>query len=140
IRVLISTDVMAEGLNLQDATRLINYDLHWNPVRLMQRIGRVDRRMNPEAEKQILADDPAQKGLRGKVEYWNFLPPEELEELLKLYARGPSKPVTISPTLGIEGRKLLRPDDDYTPVRELNEPVEGTFSDLEKLRLQYNVL
>ncbi len=45
-RVLISTDVLSEGLNLQDATRLINYDLHWNPVRLMQRIGRFDRRMN----------------------------------------------------------------------------------------------
>ena len=34
------------GLNLQDSTRLINY-IHWNPVRLMQRIGRVDRRMDP---------------------------------------------------------------------------------------------
>jgi len=34
VRVLISTDVLAEGLNLQDARRLINYDLHWNPVRL----------------------------------------------------------------------------------------------------------
>jgi superfamily II DNA/RNA helicase len=52
-RVLIATDVLSEGLNLQDATRLINYDLHWNPVRLMQRIGRVDRRMNPEIEKHI---------------------------------------------------------------------------------------
>ena len=50
IRVLISTDVLSEGLNLQDASRLINYDIHWNPVRLMQRIGRVDRRMNPEVE------------------------------------------------------------------------------------------
>ena len=47
IRVLISTDVLSEGLNLQDASRMINYDIHWNPVRLMQRIGRVDRRMNP---------------------------------------------------------------------------------------------
>ena len=47
-RILISTDVLSEGLNLQDATRLINYDLHWNPVRLMQRIGRVDRRLNPD--------------------------------------------------------------------------------------------
>ena len=46
-RVLIATDVLSEGLNLQDATFLINYDLHWNPVRLMQRIGRVDRRMTP---------------------------------------------------------------------------------------------
>ena len=44
IRTLIATDVLSEGLNLQDASRLINYELHWNPVRLMQRIGRVDRR------------------------------------------------------------------------------------------------
>ena len=58
IRVLISTDVLSEGLNLQDATRLINYDLHWNPVRLMQRIGRVDRRMNPAVEARMVADHP----------------------------------------------------------------------------------
>ena len=58
IRVLISTDVLSEGLNLQDATRLINYDIHWNPVRLMQRIGRVDRRMNPEVEERLVADHP----------------------------------------------------------------------------------
>ncbi|MCH7945927.1 MAG: helicase, partial [Armatimonadetes bacterium] len=45
IRVLISTDILSEGLNLQDAGRMINYDIHWNPVRIMQRIGRVDRRM-----------------------------------------------------------------------------------------------
>ncbi|MBK8710262.1 MAG: DEAD/DEAH box helicase family protein [Flavobacteriales bacterium] len=140
IRVLISTDVMAEGLNLQDATRLINYDLHWNPVRLMQRIGRVDRRMNPEVEQQIVKDDPSQKDLRGKVEFWNFLPPEELEELLKLYERVTNKTVTISKTLGIEGRKLLRPDDDYNPVRELNEHFDGTISDEEKLQLEYNDL
>ena len=55
IRVLISTDVLSEGLNLQDASRMINYDIHWNPVRLMQRIGRVDRRMNPEVEKLYTA-------------------------------------------------------------------------------------
>ena len=35
---------------------MINYDIHWNPVRLMQRIGRVDRRMNPEIEKRLVAD------------------------------------------------------------------------------------
>src|ERR1700683_5338611 len=73
IRVLISTDVLSEGLNLQDATRLINYDLHWNPVRLMQRIGRVDRRMNPDFELALLADHPDQKDIRGTVAYWNFL-------------------------------------------------------------------
>ena len=50
IRILVSTDVLSEGLNLQDASLMINYDLHWNPVRLMQRIGRVDRRLDPRAE------------------------------------------------------------------------------------------
>ena len=54
----VATDVLSEGLNLQDATRLINYDIHWNPVRLMQRIGRVDRRMNPEVEERLKADSP----------------------------------------------------------------------------------
>ena len=40
---LLGGDILAEGLNLQDCCRLINYDIHWNPVRLMQRIGRIDR-------------------------------------------------------------------------------------------------
>ncbi|MDG1265670.1 MAG: helicase-related protein, partial [Ilumatobacter sp.] len=56
IRVLVATDVLSEGLNLQDATNLINYDIHWNPVRLMQRIGRVDRRLNPDTEERLKAD------------------------------------------------------------------------------------
>ena len=40
---LIATDVLSEGLNLQDCDKVINYDLHWNPVRLIQRFGRIDR-------------------------------------------------------------------------------------------------
>lgn len=43
IRVLMATDVVSEGQNLQDCARVLNYDLHWNPVRLIQRFGRVDR-------------------------------------------------------------------------------------------------
>ena len=43
IRVLIATDVISEGQNLQDCARVLNYDLHWNPIRLVQRFGRVDR-------------------------------------------------------------------------------------------------
>jgi hypothetical protein len=41
--ILIATDAIAEGLDLQDATVLVNYDLHWTPLRLIQRVGRVDR-------------------------------------------------------------------------------------------------
>ena len=40
---VIATDVLAEGLNMQDCDKIINYDLHWNPVRLIQRFGRIDR-------------------------------------------------------------------------------------------------
>lgn len=43
IRILVSTDVLSEGLNLQDGDKIVNYDLHWNPVKLIQRIGRIDR-------------------------------------------------------------------------------------------------
>ena len=137
IRVLISTDILSEGLNLQDATRLINFDLHWNPVRLMQRIGRVDRRMNPDVEARLVADHPDQKELRGKTTYWNFLPPQELENLLSLYARISSKTLRISKTFGIEGKKLLRPEDDYDALRNLNEEYEGTKTPVEQMYLEY---
>ena len=43
INVLLATDIVSEGQNLQDCARVLNYDLHWNPVRLIQRFGRVDR-------------------------------------------------------------------------------------------------
>ena len=43
LQTLIATDVLAEGLNMQDCDKIINYDLHWNPVRLIQRFGRIDR-------------------------------------------------------------------------------------------------
>lgn len=137
IRVLISTDVLSEGLNLQDATRLINYDLHWNPVRLMQRIGRVDRRMNPDVEARLVADHPELAALRGKVAFWNFLPPDELDELLHLFQRVTQKTLVISRTLGIEGQTLLTPDDAFDPVKELNEQCDGTLSETERLRLEY---
>lgn len=43
LNTVITTDVLSEGLNLQDCNVIINYDLHWNPVRLIQRFGRIDR-------------------------------------------------------------------------------------------------
>lgn len=140
IRVLVSTDVLSEGLNLQDATRVINYDLHWNPVRLMQRIGRVDRRMDPAIERKILKAHPEQKTFRGTVAYWNFLPPEELDRLLKLYKNVSKKTLRISKTFGIEGKKLLKPDDDYDDLRDFNEAYEGHTSPIEEMHLEYQQL
>lgn len=68
LNVLIATDVLAEGLNLQDCDKVVNYDLHWNPVRLIQRFGRIDR---------IGSDHDVVYG-------FNFLPEMELERHLGL--------------------------------------------------------
>ncbi|MFQ5507172.1 MAG: C-terminal helicase domain-containing protein, partial [Planctomycetota bacterium] len=139
-RILISTDVLSEGLNLQDASRMINYDIHWNPVRLMQRIGRVDRRMNPEVEQRLVADHPEVASSRGKVSFWNFLPPDELNAILTLYTKVTQKTLLISKTLGIEGKKLLTPEDDFDALKEFNHAYEGTKTAVEDMHLEYQAL
>ena len=140
IRILISTDVLSEGLNLQDCTRLINYDIHWNPVRLMQRIGRVDRRLNPDIEAAIIADHPDTKTIRGTIAYWNFLPPDDLEVLLGLYRRVSHKTLRISKTLGIEGKKLLSEDDDFQDLKNFTDLCEGVITPLDALDLELQKL
>ncbi len=120
IDVLLATDVLAEGVNLQDAALLINFDVHWNPVRMIQRAGRIDRRLNPAIEKAEdfpeLAALVARDGTAGlKVpEYWwrarrgqapvivNLLLPEALEEELQLRERIANKTLAIDFTLGLE--------------------------------------
>jgi len=131
IDILISTDVLSEGLNLQDASLMMNYDLHWNPVRLMQRIGRVDRRLNPEIEDKLRRPSK----LKGKVYFWNFLPPAELEDILRLKKRVTGKIVRINKTLGIEGA-LLSPDDPDMALKEFNEKYEGQDSVEELMHLE----
>lgn len=140
IQILIATDVLAEGLNLQDASCLINYELHWNPVRLMQRIGRVDRRRNAEIEQRLLADHPELAADRANAYYWNFLPPSELEQLLNLYQTVSKKTLRISKTFGIEGKKLLTPDDDFDALKEFNSQYEGETSGDEEMALAYQEL
>lgn len=140
IDVLIATDVLAEGLNLQDSSCLINYELHWNPVRLMQRIGRVDRRRNAEVEDRLLKDHPELAKDRANAYYWNFLPPTELEQLLSLYQTVSKKTLRISKTFGIEGKKLLTPEDDYEALKEFNSQYEGATSTDEEMALAYQEL
>ena len=140
IHTLISTDVLAEGLNLQDASCLINYELHWNPVRLMQRIGRVDRRRDADTEVQILKDHPDLTADRENAYYWNFLPPVELEQLLSLYRTVSQKTLRISKTFGIEGKKLLTPEDDYEALKDFNSHYEGETSSDEEIALAYQQL
>ena len=137
IQILIATDILAEGLNLQDASCLINYELHWNPVRLMQRIGRVDRRRSQVIETLMLNDHPELEADRENAYYWNFLPPEELESLLSLYQTVSKKTLRISKTFGIEGQQLLTPDDDYEAFKDFNSAYEGTESKDEALALEF---
>lgn len=140
IQILIATDVLAEGLNLQDASCLINYELHWNPVRLMQRIGRVDRRRKLDIERQLIKDHPEIATDRANIYYWNFLPPKELENLLLLYKTVSQKTLRISKTFGIEGKQLLTPEDDYETLKEFNSAYDGKESKEEEIILEYQHL
>ena len=128
VQTLITTDVLAEGLNLQDASIIINYDLHWNPVRLMQRIGRLDRRLDPKIEAQLNRTYPT-------VHVWNFLPPTELDDILRLRRRVDGKILRISRTLGIEGQ-FVSPDDPDETLRLFNERYEGTENIEELMNLE----
>lgn len=139
-RILVSTDVLSEGLNLQDATCIINYDLHWNPVRLMQRIGRIDRRLDPAVETRLIAENPTVAVVRGEARIWNFLPPAELNRILSLYERVTHKTLRISKTFGIEGRKLLTPEDEYEALRDFTHAYEGSTTPIEEMRLAYQQL
>ena len=80
IDILIATDVLSEGQNLQDCGYLINYDLHWNPTRMVQRAGRIDRLGSPFSTLTI----------------FNLFPERELEELLGLVKSLTAKIDTIN--------------------------------------------
>ena len=71
IDILIATDCISEGQNLQDCDYLINYDIHWNPVRIIQRFGRIDR-IGSQNE---------------KIQLVNFWPDMELDEYINLENR-----------------------------------------------------
>ncbi|MCD2115010.1 phospholipase D-like domain-containing protein [Rhodococcus rhodochrous] len=140
LRVLISTDVLSEGVNLQDGTLLVNYDIHWNPVRLMQRIGRVDRRMNPKIEAALIKEKPSAKKSRGHIQIRNFLPPDEIETLLTLYNRVQNKTLMISTTLGIPGGKLFDESDIFDDVKvfqAFKDEYNGDIAPIEELRLKW---
>ncbi len=82
IDLLIATDVLSEGQNLQDCGYLINYDLHWNPTRMVQRAGRIDRLGSSFSALSI----------------FNLFPERELEELLGLVKSLTAKIDTINQT------------------------------------------
>ncbi len=124
IDVLVATDVLSEGLNLQDCGRLVNYDLHWNPVRLIQRLGRIDRIGSQHDE----------------VWAYNFMPEKELERHLGLHEKLSRRIQEIHETIG-EDAAILDPGEQLNPeamyaiysqgdVSRYEEDDEDTFVDL----------
>lgn len=107
---LFATDVLSEGQNLQDAGALVNYDLHWNPVRMIQRNGRINR-LGSNYDEVLIA---------------NARPNDDLEMYLKLVRRLESKIEAINNTVGndqsilgekenpIEFNDYINPDDIYS--------------------------
>jgi superfamily II DNA or RNA helicase len=105
--LLIATDCISEGQNLQDCDWLVNYDIHWNPVRIIQRFGRIDRIGSPNDRIQLV----------------NFWPNMELEEYINLEQR-------------VSGRMVLL-DISATGEENLIEQQSGNqMNDLEYRRKQ----
>ena len=99
--LLIATDCISEGQNLQDCDWLINYDIHWNPVRIIQRFGRIDRIGSPNERIQLV----------------NFWPNMELEEYIKLEQRVSGRMVLLD--ISATGEENLIEQDSGNPMNDL---------------------
>ncbi len=117
IRILISTDVLSEGQNLQDAGVIINYDLHWNPVRLIQRAGRVDRIGSPYEH----------------IALYNVFPEDALESLLGIVARLSQRIAEIDRTVGLDGSVLgeVISERSLEQIRRLHANDQQVMADIE---------
>lgn len=117
IDCLIATDCISEGQNLQDCDICINYDIHWNPVRIVQRFGRIDRLGSANKEIQLV----------------NFWPTISLDEYIKLSNRIASRMTIVDQTATADDN-LLNPDDvidDYRSV-QIKKMQNGEYQDLEE--------
>jgi len=99
--LLIATDCISEGQNLQDCDWLINYDIHWNPVRIIQRFGRIDRLGSPNERIQLV----------------NFWPNMELEEYINLEQRVSGRMVLLD--VSATGEENLIEQQSGDPMNDL---------------------
>jgi superfamily II DNA or RNA helicase len=99
--LLIATDCISEGQNLQDCDWLINYDIHWNPVRIIQRFGRIDRLGSPNERIQLV----------------NFWPNMELEEYINLEQRVSGRMVLLD--ISATGEENLIEQQSGNPMNDL---------------------
>ena len=118
IDILLSTDILSEGQNLQTAKYLINYDLHWNPTRMIQRAGRIDRIGSPYQ----------------RIFVYNFFPEDELEALLKLVEILQGKIIDIDKSIGLDQTVL---GEEIHPkvfgiIRKIKSGDNQVFAELEQ--------
>lgn len=118
IDILIATDCISEGQNLQDCDYLVNYDIHWNPVRIIQRFGRIDRIGS----------------INNKVHLVNFWPTKDLDKYIKLKTRVEARMALVD----ISGTN----EDNILNTEQIRELVEDDlkFRDKQLKRLQDEVL
>ena len=125
IDILIATDCISEGQNLQDCDLLVNYDIHWNPVRIIQRFGRVDRIGSPNSQIQLVNFWPTPDlnkyiNLKNRVEARmalvdiaatnedNILSNSELEELIQQDLKYRDKTAHAPERRGVGSGRLQR--------------------------------
>lgn len=118
IDLLIATDCISEGQNLQDCDYLVNYDIHWNPVRIIQRFGRIDRIGS----------------INSKVYLVNFWPTKDLDNYIKLKSRVEARMALVD----ISGTN----EDNLLNKEQIQDLVEDDlkFRDKQLKRLQTEVL
>ena len=116
IDVLIGTDCISEGQNLQDCDICINYDIHWNPVRIVQRFGRIDR---------IGSNNE-------KIQLVNFWPDISLDEYINLNKRVSARMTIVNATATADDNIISEENEELDYRKEqLKKLQEGTLQDLE---------
>jgi len=126
IDVLIATDCISEGQNLQDCDYLINYDIHWNPVRIIQRFGRVDRIGSQNDVIQL-------------VNYW---PDIELDDYLSLKGRVEARMTGVNIT-GAGNSNVLLSDEEQADLdyrKSQLQRLQEEVVDLEDMDTGINIM
>ncbi|MGA4508622.1 helicase-related protein [Propionibacteriaceae bacterium G1746] len=116
--VLIGTDVISEGQNLQDCDYLINYDIHWNPVRIIQRFGRIDRIGSTNSVIQLV----------------NFWPDISLDEYINLKERVENRMVIADLASTADDNLLTLEDSDAAFRKEQLRKLQSENIELEDVR------
>lgn len=125
IDVLIATDCISEGQNLQDCDYLINYDIHWNPVRIIQRFGRIDRIGSKNDVIQL-------------VNYW---PDMELDDYIKLKGRVESRmKATVITSTGDDNLLSANEKGDLEYRRNQLKKLKNEVVDIEDMDTGVNIM